>query len=296
MIEEKNEVEFSILLLITILMNLLAIVIPSYFLYFYIKLKELHSFVCGHIIALSFSILLNNLIKLIPLGSDEKYKTFQYIQAFLLESLDKFILFILVGQAFILYIGDTYINFYSKFKRHIFFSSLFGCSGLSFLIGGLYLLFGVKRYGIYFYIDGKIAKKIIDNIIISALLICNTFLSMRAIWSIKNKTGIENEFINLMKKHFRRIILMFIVNSIILVESYFIVWEILPVSYIGIDLIYTITCILINLIYSINELIIKETKKIFIKKEFGLESKITKDISLNSEELANRSITFSDEE
>ena len=135
MIEEKNEVEFSILLLITILMNLLAIVIPSYFLYFYIKLKELHSFVCGHIIALSFSILLNNLIKLIPLGSDEKYKTFQYIQAFLLESLDKFILFILVGQAFILYIGDTYINFYSKFKRHIFFSSLFGCSGLSFLIG-----------------------------------------------------------------------------------------------------------------------------------------------------------------
>ena len=119
---------------------------------------------------------------------------------------------------------------------------------------------------------------------------------MRTLWSIKNKTGIENEFINLIKKHSRRIILMFIVNSIILVESYFIVWEILPVSYIGIDLIYTITCILINLIYSINELIIKETKKMFIKKEIGLESKITKDISLNSEELANRSTTFSDEE
>ena len=176
MFEYTREVEFSVLLLIDILMSIIAIVISSYLAFLYIKMKEFHSFTCGFIIALSFSIPFDNILKLTPINSNSSYKVFQSIQAVLLALSDKFILLVLIGQALIIYFGEIKVKVYSRRKKVIFYSILFGSLGLSFLMGLLYLLFGVSKYGIYFYIEAKIAKKIIDTIFNSILLVGNTFL------------------------------------------------------------------------------------------------------------------------
>lgn len=296
MLENTREVEFSVLLLTDILMSIIAIVISSYLAFLYIKMKEFHSFACGFIIALSCSIPFDNILKLIPLSCNSSYKVIQSIQAVLLAFSDKFILLILIGQTLIIYFGEIKIQVYSKHKKVIFYSILFGSLGLSFLMGLLYLLFGVSKYGIYFYIEAKIAKKIIDTLFNSILLVGNTFLYFKIIFNVKNIDG-DKESLDITKKHFRKVILMSIANNLMFIEYYFIIWCKLPFSNIGIDLIYTITCLIINLIYAVNKKIIKETKKIFSRKKTYLEEKNnTNTFGSYSEELPNRSSTFSDDE
>ena len=91
--------------------------------------------------------------------------------------------------------------------------------------------------------------------------------------------------------------MMFIANSLMFIEYYFIIWCKLPFSNIGCDLIYAITCLIINLIYAVNEKIIKVSKKIFSRKKTYLEEKNnTNTFGSYSEELPNRSSTFSDDE
>ena len=296
MFEYTREVEFSVLLLIDILMSIIAIVISSYLAFLYIKMKEFHSFACGFIIALSFSIPFDNILKLTPINSNSSYKVFQSIQAVLLALSDKFILLVLIGQALIIYFGEIKVKVYSRRKKVIFYSILFGSLGLSFLMGLLYLLFGVSKYGIYFYIEAKLSKKIIDTIFNSILLVGNTFLYFIIIFTVK-KIDVEKESLDIKKKHIRKMILMFIANSLMFIEYYFIIWCKLPFSNIGCDLIYAITCLIINLIYAVNEKIIKETKKIFSRKKTYLEEKNnTNTFGSYSEELPNRSSTFSDDE
>ena len=63
--------------------------------------------------------------------------------------------------------------------------------------------------------------------------------------------------------HHTKIIIMFFVNSLTIVESYLIIYDKLPYEYV--DLIYLSTCLIIDLYYTINKIIIKETMKIFCK-------------------------------
>ena len=54
------------------------------------------------------------------------------------------------------------------------------------------------------------------------------------------------------ERDLKRIILIFIANSFIFVESFLIIHDKMPVPDDYIDLVYIITCLLINLIYAIN--------------------------------------------
>ena len=60
---------------------------------------------------------------------------------------------------------------------------------------------------------------------------------------------------------------MFIINSYMFVESYLIIYDIMPDDFI--DLTYLISCLLVDLYYTINKIIIKETMKIFCKKLYN---------------------------
>ena len=274
--EDDKKIELTPLLISTISMNCIIIIITIYLLFLYIKSKEFHSYSCGNVLILSFIILIDNIFRLIPISRKEKYKTFHYLQAFILASLDKFILLILTVQMFIIYMGIMKTDFYYQHKKAIFYFPFIICLSLSFIIGGLYLLFGLEKYGIYYYVQGNNIKEICDTIFISLFLILNTFFSGIIILNIAlRKEDIEKGMINEndYEHNLSRMILMFLANSIMYIEQFLIVYDKLPVPDEYIDLVYIITCLITNLIYAINSVVIKETKKIFCKRLLNVQEK-----------------------
>ena len=73
--------------------------------FIYIKSKEFHSYSCAYIVILSISILVDNILRVIPIGRQDHINALSYIQAFILTSLDKYILLALTMQVFIIYLG-----------------------------------------------------------------------------------------------------------------------------------------------------------------------------------------------
>lgn len=258
-------------LIVTLVMNGLIILISIYVLFLYIKSEQFHSYSCAYIVILSISILVDNILRVIPIGRQAHINALSYIQAFILTSLDKYILLALTMQVFIIYLGIMKTNFYYNHKKKIFFITFFSGLGLSFLIGGLFLINGTNYYGIYHYAADTDARKIFDNIFNSVFLFLNTFFCIIIIINIcLRKEEIEKEMASedYSERDLKRIILIFIANSFIYVESFLIIHDKMPVNVDCIDLVYIITCLLINLIYAINKIVIRETKRIFCKKLF----------------------------
>lgn len=248
----------------------LIILIVLYVIFIYIKSKEFHSYSCAYIIILNISILIDNIFRIIPVGDDKtKYKWLQFIQAFILASLDKYILLALTLQVFIIYLGIMKTDFYYKHKKAIFYITFFTSMGLSFLMGGLFLLGDVTDYGLYWYTKDNSIKKIFDNIFNSVFLTLNTFFCIIVIINIcirkeEIEKGMLNE--NDYEHDLNRMIIIFITNTLIYVESFIIIHDVINIKGVYIDLIYLVSCLIVTLIYSINKFVINETKKIFCKK------------------------------
>ena len=248
----------------------LIILIVLYVIFIYIKSKEFHSYSCAYIIILNISILIDSIFRIIPVGDDKtKYKWLQYIQAFILASLDKYILLALTLQVFIIYLGIMKTDFYYKHKKAIFYITFFTSMGLSFLMGGLFLLGDVTDYGLYWYTKDNSIKKIFDNIFNSVFLTLNTFFCIIVIINIcirkeEIEKGMLNE--NDYEHDLNRMIIIFITNTLIYVESFIIIHDVINIKGVYIDLIYLVSCLIVTLIYSINKFVINETKKIFCKK------------------------------
>ena len=248
----------------------LIILIVLYVIFIYIKSKEFHSYSCAYIIILNISILIDSIFRIIPVGDDKtKYKWLQFIQAFILASLDKYILLALTLQVFIIYLGIMKTDFYYKHKKAIFYITFFTSMGLSFLMGGLFLLGNVTDYGLYWYTKDNSIKKIFDNIFNSVFLTLNTFFCIIVIINIcirkeEIEKGMLNE--NDYEHDLNRMIIIFITNTLIYVESFIIIHDVINIKGVYIDLIYLVSCLIVTLIYSINKFVINETKKIFCKK------------------------------
>ena len=248
----------------------LIILIVLYVIFIYIKSKEFHSYSCAYIIILNISILIDSIFRIIPVGDDKtKYKWLQFIQAFILASLDKYILLDLTLQVFIIYLGIMKTDFYYKYKKAIFYITFFTSMGLSFLMGGLFLLGDVTDYGLYWYTKDNSIKKIFDNIFNSVFLTLNTFFCIIVIINIcirkeEIEKGMLNE--NDYEHDLNRMIIIFITNTLIYVESFIIIHDVINIKGVYIDLIYLVSCLIVTLIYSINKFVINETKKIFCKK------------------------------
>ena len=248
----------------------LIILMVLYVIFIYIKSKEFHSYSCAYIIILNISILIDSIFRIIPVGDDKtKYKWLQFIQAFILASLDKYILLALTLQVFIIYLGIMKTDFYYKHKKAIFYITFFTSMGLSFLMGGLFLLGDVTDYGLYWYTKDNSIKKIFDNIFNSVFLTLNTFFCIIVIINIcirkeEIEKGMLNE--NDYEHDLNRMIIIFITNTLIYVESFIIIHDVINIKGVYIDLIYLVSCLIVTLIYSINKFVINETKKIFCKK------------------------------
>ena len=97
----------------------------------------------------------------------------------------------------------------------------------------------------------------------------NTFFCIIVIINIcirkeEIEKGMLNE--NDYEHDLNRMIIIFITNTLIYVESFIIIHDVINIKGVYIDLIYLVSCLILTLIYSINKFVINETKKIFCKK------------------------------
>ena len=266
--EEKNDIDNkdNNIFIPTIILNVLIILISLYLSILYIKSKRLHILACANFLIISFIVFLDNILRIIPLPDNQK--GFQFTQALFLVFLDKILLSTIVFQAFITYFGVVKTKFYFRHEKIIFFSGTISHITISIAIAFIFMAISEKleQYGIYYYCEGTYIKKVIDVVYNSIYLFVNTFcIIILLIYMSTKKEEAEEGIIEDLDygKHFIKILLMFIVNSLAFIESYLIIYDKLPISDKYIDLVYLTTCLIIDLFYTINKIILKETLKIF---------------------------------
>ena len=255
----------------TIILNFAIILTTFYLLFLYIKTNAFYNYSCANILNLSLMLSVDNIVRLLLIpNSWNNNQILQYFQAFILVSLDKFILIVLTLQAFIIYIVLMKVDFYFNHEKAIFLTTFLGNLFISFLIGGLYLLFGIVKYGTYYYAKRNNVKTILDSIFNSIFLFLDTFFCLVIIFNMiirkRKKKKRESLIYNDSGHRLIKIILMFILNSSFFIESFLILFDKLPVSDDLIDFIYLITCFIINLTYAINKKVLIESKRLFCKK------------------------------
>ena len=253
----------------TIILNVIIIFISFYLSILYIKSKRLHIIPCYNLIIFVFIILLDNILRIIPFPDDKK--VMHYIQAFLLVSLDKLLLSTITFQTFITYLGVVKTKFYFRNEIKIYVFGIILNLIISFALTGTFIGISEKlaHYGVYYYCESNIEKKIIDTIYNSFYLLINTFsIVILLIYMSTKKEEAEEGMIEDLdySHHYTKILLMFIINSIAFIESYLIIYDKLPVPNDYIDLVYLTTCLLIAVVYTVNHIIYKETIKLFCRK------------------------------
>ena len=105
-----------------VILNIFTIIISLYLFFLFIKSKSFHTYPCYNIIIFSLIILLDNILRILPLSDDDNTTetVMEYIQAYLLVLFDKLILATLATQAFIFYLGVVKTKFYYDHEKAIF--------------------------------------------------------------------------------------------------------------------------------------------------------------------------------
>ena len=268
-----------------IFLNSLMILISLYLSILYIKSKRLHILACANFIILSFIILFDNILRIIPLPDDKE--ALHYVQAFLLIFLDKLLLSTIVFQTFITYFGVVKTKFYYKHEKKIFFSGFIINLIICIVLAIVFLAISeeLESYGLYYYCQDKTAKHTTDAIFNGIYLFINSFcIIILLIYMSTKKEEAEEGIIEDLDygKHFSKILSMFIINTLAFIESFLIIYDKIPVPDDYVDLVYLITCLIIDLFYTMNKIIMKETLKLFCPKIYEMKYPENKEDSLIS--------------
>jgi hypothetical protein len=274
---------------LTYALNVIIIIIAFYLIFLMIKSKNLRVYPCYNVLYLSIILFIDNILRLIPTAN--MHGSLQYSQAFILVCLDKLLLTTLVAQTIIIYLGVCKTNVYFDHERLIYFSTVF----INLIIGSAMSIIFLKLNGktnydnhsIYYYCDSSDTKELIDTIFNSVFLFINTIFTIILLIYISGKK--KDAKLGLIEDldyghHHTKIVFMFIINSLLFVESYLIINNIIS-NYV--DVIYLISCIVIDIYYTMNKIIIKETMKIFCRKWYDKKYPLIK---------KNDSITDDDDE
>jgi hypothetical protein len=249
----------------TIAVNVIAILLGIFITIFYIICKVLHTYPCYNKLTVNLIILVDNIIRVIPLAyilkDGDDYNFLKYGQAFLLIFFDKFFLIILTNQILIQYFGIMHTNFYFDNEKKIFFIGTGLSAIISIILAAVFIKIGgyvYKEDDLYYYGDNKLSSKITtDTIYYSILLVINVFCLVIIIinsskWNKKSKKeGMENIYY---EHNFIQSLLKFIVNTLTYVISFLIIYRCLS-GYGITDLIYLINCLIVNIVYCFNKFV-----------------------------------------
>ena len=246
----------------TLTVNGIGILLGIFITIFYISCKVLHTYPCYNKLTVNLIILLDNIIRIIPLGitKDGEYEFWKGAQAFLLIFFDKFFLIILTNQILIQYFGIMHTNFYFKHEKKIFFIGTILSAIISIILASIFIGGGYesKSDKLYFYGKNDLPyKKSIDTIYNSILLVINVICLViiminSSAWNKKSKKeGMDNIYY---EHNFIQALIKFLVNTLTYVISFLIIYRCLS-GYGITDLIYLINCLIVNIVYCFNKFV-----------------------------------------
>ena len=262
----------------TIVLCLLIAIISLYLIILFIKAKTFKNWNCINIVTFSILLFLDNIFRIVPFVYVDNY-AWTVIQAFCLVLLDKLILSTLTMQSIILYIGLYKNKFYNAHEKAIFITTFMIGFIISLTLTIIFMSKGVRRRGLFAYCNNSEIKTILDTIQCAIYVVINLFCNLRAlcyILSIKK----EADSVNLQDINYNhyliRIIFLIILNTITYLEVFLIIYHLLHGDFA--DFFYLLICFAIAIYNGFNEVVIKETLKIFCKKSY--EEKLEKVKSL----------------
>lgn len=266
MVERKL---FSPIHILTLVANGISILIGIFITILYIKCKPLHNYVCYNKLTINLILLLNNLIRIIPLYlSGDNFS--KYIQGFLLIFLDKLFLIILTIQIIIQYIGIMHTIFYYSHQKIIFLIGYLISIIISLILASIFITDGVSRKDdkLYYYGNNKgDFKKIMDtiydgillfiNVVLIIIILINSFIS-------KQRATSEDQFNNY-EYNFIQSLIKFFVNAITYVISFLINFS--QISGFS-DFAYLLNFIIVDIFYCFNKIILREMRYLFCKNKY----------------------------
>lgn len=260
-------------------MNIVIILTTFYLIFIYIKSPSFRSYPCYYNIILSFVIFIDNVLRLynaalsgqdIPdggKGSDDTNLACK-IQAFSLSLFDKLMLILLTVNSIHMYIGVVKVSFYQKIAKKFFIMSLILSIAISLALS---IIFSFNedpaKLESICYPKANDTKKIIDTIVTSILFIADSFCTIKLLLHLTKslKEAKADKFrVSNYNYHFWRIFWSLLIDSF----TFFIVLIIINDCFFLnngdlIDLFYVSTCLLIDLFYTFNNVVIKESRKLF---------------------------------
>ena len=237
------------------ILNGITIFFAIFILIFYFKNKSFLNYSYFNIIILCFILLFDNILRIIEIPSR---KTLQYIQASLLVFFDKLLLLEITMQAVIFYLGLVKLIVDKTKIKKIFFITLIISISISLILTAILMIDqDIVNYGNYFYCGSGPKKKIVDGIFTSILICVNAFCFIFIIATLcENNKDAKKHGLNEELGYLYFLVKMgftFLINILIFVESYLIIFDILDKWDLNTDLIYLITCLILNIFYMINK-------------------------------------------
>jgi hypothetical protein len=169
------------LIVINVLITVFAILIAIV----YFKSKLLHSYPYYFNILFILTILLNNLIRLIPKREEENEFEISiqcYIQGISLAVLDKYTLCLITSYSVIYYLGSFLNDFFEKNKMMIFLFLSESGFIFSLILATIFCIPGMSVNSQYCYVkNNNTTKFIIDSIVTGILWFISLFCTIRLI-------------------------------------------------------------------------------------------------------------------
>ena len=282
----SNEVKKNEIFIPTIILNIIIILICLYLFILFVKNKTFHSWPCINIITFSLIVMLDNILRLLPFNNHNgNITTEENIQAFLLVFFDKLLVSTLTMQSIIIYLGVFFIDYYLVHEKIIFIITFLIGFIISIILSTIIFVNGeIEEFAIYCYVEENYLNKIIDTSLNGIYILINIFCNLCSLLyvSSKKKEAEKGQIEDLNYKHtFYRIIALSILNILTFLEILLIVHGVFKGE--TADILYLITCLSIAIYNGFNEVVIKETLKIFCKNTYEEKFEKVKSLKLLGE-------------
>ena len=246
----------------------------------YAKSKIFHSYPYYFNIFFILTIMLNNLIRLLPGREDEnEFKTSIgcYIQGIILTVLDKLMLCQITSYSVIYYLGSFHSEIFEKHKMLIFLLlSEFGFA-ISMILATVFSFKGMSVSSQYCYVRTKDTTKfIVDTIITTLLWATSIFCTLRLLINlvkIKKEVAVFNRKADSITYHTCRFSFNLVFNVLIFLYVDLLINKKLTWMGTGIfkDFLYIFLSFVGEIFFTINSEVWKETKRILTCKKAEVE-------------------------
>ena len=282
-----------------IIINIIITISGIFITIIYLKSKIFHSYPYYFNILFILTILLNNLIRLIPKREEENEFEISlqcYIQGISLTVLDKFMLCQITSYSIIYFLGSFKNNFFEKKKILIIFALSEIGFIISLILATVFSIPGMSVNSQFCYVRTRDETKfIIDSIITSILGLISLYCTIRLLISlikIKRNSEISDIKVESLKTHTCRFSFNLIYNIVIFLYVILIINKQLNnIENFAKDMFYILLSFIGEIFFTVNMEVIKETKRIIKCEPPRLPTKSDLDMTSESqEEMTNKKI------